>query len=156
MSIYDYTVKKHPAGFKGYRVSVMVAGVHRQKYFTTNGEDGHATLSKYIEARELESEWLVDKEAALKKFTNEAAPTSRTKHSTGVRGISLNVAHSRDRKGNKKGYSHLRYIVQGSHLKEPYHARFPVTDLGWKAAVKFLAQKKKLTRWKHLLERNNG
>ena len=153
MSIYDYTVKKHPAGFKGYRVSVMVDKVHRQKYFSTNGDDAYTTLSKYAQARELEKKWLEDKEAALKKFTSEATPTIRSKCSTGVRGISLNVAHSRDRKGNKKGYSHLRYIVQGSHLKVPYHARFPVTDKGWKAAVKFLALKKNLTRWKHLLER---
>ncbi len=35
MSIYYYAKGEHPAGYVGYRVSVMVELVQRQKYFAT-------------------------------------------------------------------------------------------------------------------------
>lgn len=154
MSIFDYTKKNHPAGFVGYRVSIMVEGDHKQKYFSTNGMTASERLSKYVQARELEKTWIKDKEKAMQKFRNEAAPTKRSTRATGVRGISIGYVYSPDKKGNKRAYKHLRYIVQGSHFKEVFHGTFPVTEKGWKDAVKFLAKNKNLTRWKHLLERN--
>lgn len=145
MSIYDYIKKKHPAGFIGYRVSVMVDSVHKQKYFNTKGMTGHERLSKYLKATRLHNEWLALKAIAETKRTNKAIPTKRCINSTGVRGISTRNAPEGK-----------RYTVNGSYQKAQFHKVFPFTQEGWKAAVKYLAKKKHLKNWKHLLERKTN
>lgn len=155
MSIFDYTVKKHPAGFKGYRVAIAVGGDPRQKYFSTNGMDAHEKLSQYVKARELEKKWIIEKEAAAQKAKENAVPTARARASTGVRGISKRIVCSGSRHDPDIVYRNLRYVVNGSHLEEKFHHTYPVTKQGWRDAVKFLAEKKHLTKWKHLLERQS-
>lgn len=142
MSVYDYTKKIHPAGFIGYRVSVMVDGDHKQKYFSTRGMTGSGRLAEYIKAKRLNDKWLVLKSRAETKRTNKAMPSKRCINSTGVKGISYRNAPEGE-----------RYIINGSYQKTAFNKIFPFTSEGWIAAVKYLAKKKHLKNWKHLLER---
>lgn len=152
MSVKYYSRNKpHPGGFIGFRVAVMVAGNHKQKYFSTarSGVYDH----QFRLAHKTNAKWLAEKEKGMLRFKNQAIQTSRSTHSTGVRGITKQYCYSPDRKGNSKAYKRLRYVVQIMNNYKLYHRRFPTTKQGWIDAVTFLAKVKQLTHWKHLLSR---
>lgn len=152
MSVMLYNeCNPHPAGFKGYRVAVMVDGKHKQRYFSFN----RATKNEqFHEAHKINASWLQQKQRVQTHRDNQAIQTIRSKYGTGVKGIGLRYCYSPDKKGNMKAYKHLRFIVQGQHNGKGFNRAFSVTNKGWEDAVAYLAKSKELSRWKHLLKRN--
>ena len=155
MSVTYYSrANPHKGGFIGFRVAVMVNMRHRQRYFSTKNPGDYDHQFKL--AHKLNEKWLEEKEKADRKRSNAAIPTIRNKYSTGVRGVSIKYTYSRDRKGNRQAYRHLKLVVQGSHNCVLFKKDFPPTQQGWIDAVTYLAKKKHLTRWRHLLDRYEG
>ncbi len=150
VTLYDER-NPHPAGFRGYRVAVMVDGNHKQRYFTINQYETKATQHK--EAHKINATWLQQKERVQIHRDNQAIQTTRSNYGTDVRGIALKDVFNHDRRGNPRAYKNRRFIVQGQHNGKPFGKNFLPTKAGWKKAVAFLAKSKNLSRWKHLLER---
>lgn len=142
----------------------MVDTEHRQKYFNFRDKTGKREyLPQYKidqlgrEARKLEKQWLKEKERAEKKRNARATETRRKNHATGVKGISLNYAYSRNRTGNNHYYKYLSFIVQVSRNKQIYSRRFNIGRLGykkaWTQAVQYLCEVKEIEDCEPLLKR---
>lgn len=151
MSVTLYNAANpHPAGFHGYRVAVMINGKHKQRYFSINRLP---KTHQFKLAHKTNARWLEQKTRAETYRNNQAIQTTRALNITGVKGITLTYCYSPDKRGNKKAYKHLRFVVQGSHNSIGFSRGFPATENGWNQAVAYLAKSKNLTRWKHLLKR---
>jgi len=75
MSIYDYTKKgAHPAGYRGYRVSVMVDNVHKQKYLSTRDKTKEEIDTIGNQADGIHEQWKILQEAAEKRRVANAIP----------------------------------------------------------------------------------
>lgn len=145
MGVFNYIVKKHPAGFKGFRVVVNVNGKIHQKYFACAGFSDDEIQDQHERAKKLNAQWIAKKEREAKKRENAAIPYPRTTpHSTGIRGITI-----REYKDGRKP----NYVVQVYWIDRYHRKHFPLTANGWVDAVRFFAKAKEIKKWKHLLTR---
>ena len=152
MSVKYYSRKNpHPGGFIGFRVTVMVNGEYRQKWFGC-AKGGYNYKEAFILAHKLNARWLQEQYIHRRQREIQCRPTVRNK-TPGVKGIYKRTVYSRDKKGNPKAYANDRYVVQISHKGRLYNKTFPQTEKGWEEAVRFVAKTKGLPRWRHLIER---
>ena len=168
MPIYDHTDVPHPSGFRGFRVTRYFASEkkNRQSWLGIKGKDVDTV---HEEAKKLLADW--DFEAMLEKSQRDRLKVERPQNSayiTGVSGIKMKfVRHTKRREsrakqpkpGRKKIYTSVIYtpyfVVSGSVEGKKYIRKFNIKTLGfdtaWINSVTFLAEKKGIKHFSHLL-----
>ena len=168
MPIYDHTETPHPSGFRGFRVTRYFASEkkNRQSWLGIKNKD---IKSVHEDAKKLLAEW--DFEAMLEKSQRDRLKVERPQNSayiTGVSGIKMKfVRHTKRREsraknpkpGRKKIYTSVIYtpyfVVSGSVEGKKYIRKFNIKTLGfdtaWMNSVEYLAEKKNIKQYSHLL-----
>lgn len=138
MSIYFYSKGEHCAGFKGYRVSVMVDGEHKQTYLPCDPDDNKQVQTMFKQAKKIEGELLLLKNlnASRRKTMFKERKIHNPLHSTGVSGIKIRIPETTGK---------ACFIVQVLHKKKRYNKSFffekSYTET-WANACKFLTEVK--------------
>jgi len=174
MAIYYYDGEQNsPPNYVGVRVAVMVNKQLRQKWYTFRISGGFIPDEEQerirTEAQALEKEWMLEKNLYSGIRLREAKEEPQNSaYVTGIAGIKMRYIkqtkkrYSKAKKpGPKKLLTYVFYtpsiIVNSSHKKEKFIKQFNVLtrgyDMAWYAAVSYLAEKKGISSFDHLLAR---
>ncbi len=174
MPIYYYDGEQNsPPNYVGVRVAVMINSKLHQKWYTFRVAGGFLPEEEQEkikeEARELEKQWMLEKNLHSSIRVREAKEEPRNSaYVTGVSGIKMRYIkqtkkrQSKSKKpGRKKILTYVFYtpciIVNSSYKKKKFIKQFNVLtrghDMAWYSAVEYLAEQKEIGNFDHLLAR---
>ena len=174
MAIYYYDGEQNsPPNYVGVRVAVMVNKKLRQKWYTFRVAGGFIPEEEQekikAEAQALEKEWVLEKNLYSGIRLREAKEEPQNSaYVTGIAGIKMRYIKQTKKRyskakrpGPKKLLTYVFYtpsiIVNSSHKKEKFIKQFNVLtrgyDMAWYMAVSYLAEKKGIGNFDHLLAR---
>ncbi len=156
MSFYTYDGTDHKSGYIGHRISVMIDGKQKQKYYSTRGKSIEEANILAKEAHRQEQEWLMIKNmsSSVRESSCVDQPNKMkvSCNATGVTGVKLIF------RGNSIGGMRTPYIsINFNYRKVRYAKAINVRDQGymdaWNQAILFYATSREITDYSHLLKR---